>query len=390
MSPRETVPALGTRGGPASYRRGSEGASVALHVRRFADAAWSFLYARGTRYAREWNGAGAEEAAGGRAGMEPLAGQSVHVDAQVAQAARRARLDGSTGIVQGPVMKPAVWTWEVPVYFWFGGIAAGASFVALACDLAGDRRSAATARKLALAGVAPCPPLLISDLGRPARFLNMLRIFKPRSPMSMGAWCMSAFASLAVASVASDLAGRSRVGRAIGAVNAVIGGYLGSYTGVLLASTAVPLWARSRLFLGPIFVATAAATGAAATRLVLVAGGLPEGHPTRRALGRIETASMASELVLSGVNERRLGPLARPLSEGQPGRLFKLGKGAVASGHALRLARRRLGRPAHDLASVLYLVGGLAFRQAWVAAGHVSADDDRVVAETARAHDDAG
>ena len=170
----------------------------------------------------------------------------------------------------------------------------------------------------------------------------------------------------------------------------MVGGYLGSYTGVLLASTAVPLWARSRLFLGPIFVATAAATGAAATRLVLVAGGLPQGHPTRQALGRIETGAMASELVLSSFNERRLGGLAGPLSEGRSGRLFKLGKGAVLSALALRLARRRLGRPAHDLASVLYLAGGLAFRQAWVAAGHASADDDRAVVETARAGRSAG
>lgn len=384
MSPRQTTPALGVPGGPASYRRAVDGAPVALHARRFADAAWSFLYARGSRYASERSGVDAEVAAVGRTDAESLAGQNGRVDAEVARAARSARIDAPLGAVQGPVMKPAVWTWEVPIYFWFGGIAAGASFVALACDLAGDRRSARAARKVALAGIAPCPPLLISDLGRPARFLNMLRIFKPRSPMSMGAWCMSAFGSLAGASVLADLTGRDRVGRGIGAANAVVGGYLGSYTGVLLASTAVPLWARSRLFLGPIFVATAAATGAAATRLVLVAGGLPIGHPTRQALGRIETGAMATELVLSSLNERRLGTLAEPLSEGRSGGLFKLGKAAAGSGLALRLARRRAGPAAHHLASVLYLAGGLAFRKAWVAAGLDSARDDRAVAEMAR------
>ena len=72
-------------------------------------------------------------------------------------------------------MKAPVWTWEVPLYFWFGGLAAGSSFVALACDLAGDRRSARWARLVALGAVAPCAPLLIADLGRPLRFLNMLR-----------------------------------------------------------------------------------------------------------------------------------------------------------------------------------------------------------------------
>ena len=102
-----------------------------------------------------------------------------------AQAAREGELPT---IIQGPIINPPVWTWEVPLYFWFGGIAAGSSFVALACDLAGDQRSAAVARKVALGALAPSPVLLIIDLGRPGALLNMLRIFKPRSPMSMGAW----------------------------------------------------------------------------------------------------------------------------------------------------------------------------------------------------------
>ena len=93
----------------------------------------------------------------------------------------------------------------------------------------------------------------------------------------------------------------------LGGANAVLGGYLGSYTGVLLASTAVPLWARSRMFLGPIFVTTAVATGAAATRLVLVAAGLPDTHRTRHALGRVETGAIAIELAMSSYNEYRLG-----------------------------------------------------------------------------------
>jgi formate-dependent nitrite reductase membrane component NrfD len=88
--------------------------------------------------------------------------------------------------------------------------------------------------------------------------------------MSMGAWCLSAFGGLGAAAVLAELAGRSRLG-SFGAGNALVASYFGSYTGVLLASTAVPVWARSRLLLGPIFACTAAATGAAAARLVLVA-----------------------------------------------------------------------------------------------------------------------
>src|SRR5436305_1219804 len=82
------------------------------------------------------------------------------------------------------------------------------------------------------------PLPLIADLGRAERFLNMLRIFKPRSPMNLGAWCLMAFSGGAASSVAADLLKRRRLARAFGAMNAVLGGYLGSYTGVLLASTA--------------------------------------------------------------------------------------------------------------------------------------------------------
>jgi hypothetical protein len=356
---RDTTPAIGTRGEPPFGERTGE--RVDLHVGEWRDGRWSYLYGEDTAY--------------GSAAPDLEA---------IRDAARRARSGPPPERVQGPVMKPPVWTWEVPLYFWTGGIAAGSSFVALACDLAGDGRSAAVARKVALAALVPSPPLLVMDLGRPERFYNMLRVFKPRSPMSMGAWALTLFGTLAAAAVAADLLGRPRAARALGAANAVVGGYLGSYTGVLLASTAVPLWARSRLFLGPIFVSTATATGAAACRLVLVATGLPVGHPTREALGRVEMGAMTAELVLSQVNERRLGHLAEALERGRPGRLFKAAKWSVRAGLALRLARRRGGSAAHHLASVLHLAAGLMFRCAWVGAGPPSARDDALVAETAR------
>jgi polysulfide reductase-like protein len=361
------TPAVGAPGGPAEWRPAEPGGRVELHVGEWRDGRWSYLYGPDTDYAAE------------RADREG-----------VAAAARRARTGDVPPVVQGPVMKPPVWTWEVPLYFWFGGIAAGSSFVALACDLAGDHRSAVVARRVAMAALAPSPPLLIMDLGRPERFINMLRVFKPRSPMSMGAWCLSVFGTLGGAAVAADVLGRPRAARGLGAANAVVGGYLGSYTGVLLASTAVPLWARSRLFLGPIFVSTAAATGASATRLVLVAAGLPPGHPTREALGRVETGAMAAELALSTINERRLGRLSAALEHGRGGRLFKAAKWGVRTGLALRLARGRGGPWTHHLASGLYLGAGLAFRYAWVAAGRDSARDDEAVARMARARATAG
>jgi formate-dependent nitrite reductase membrane component NrfD len=358
---RDMTPALGTRGAPARYRRAVEGAAVALARRAWGDARWSFLFRSDTGYATEQPRPGEIEAAG-----------------------RRMRTGELPEAVQGPIIKPPVWSWEVPLYFWFGGIAAGSSFTALACDLASDPRSAATARKVALGAVAPCPVLLMTDLGRPLRFLNMLRILKPRSPMSTGSWCITTFGSLAAVSVGADVLGRPRLARALGAANSLLGGYLGSYTGVLLATTAVPVWARSRLFLGPIFVATATATGASATRLVLAATGLPRGHPTREALGHVEAGAMLAELTLSTINERRLGRLASALTEGAAGRLFRAAQLGVAAGLGLRFLSRRLGPRAHHAASVLYLGAGVAFRFAWISAGRASSADDEAVALTAR------
>ena len=366
-SERDTTPALGTPAMPASWKRAEEGAPVALHIGEWRDGRWSYLYGADTDYGLEVDGDGD---GGVRARLRDLP-----------RGDRDRPFDEDR--IGGPMIHGPVWTWQIPIYFWFGGMSAGASFVALACDLAGDERSARIARRVSLAAVLPSPPLLIADLGRPARFLNMLRIFKPRSAMSMGSWALVTFSTSTAASVGLDLAGRHRAAKALGGFSAVVGGYFGSYTGVLLAATAVPVWARSRLFLGPIFVATATATGAAATRLVLVATGLPEGHPTRRALGTVETGAMAVELALSSVNERRLGDLAPALEHGRAGTRFRTAKGLVRTGLALRLARR-FGRPAHDLASVLYLVAGLLFRQGWIEAGKASAEDDLAVAKMAR------
>ena len=247
---RDMTPATGTGPQPAFGRKTGE--PVALHRRR-TTRSWSYLYGD-TDYAGEARAKGT---------LPPL------------------------GEVGPGMLKAPVWTWEVPLYFWTGGIASGSAFVALACDLAGDHRSARIARLVSLGALAPSPPLLILDLGRPERFYNMLRVFKTRSPMSMGAWALTLFGNLIAGAVGADLLGRERTARALGGATAIVGGYLGSYTGVLLASTAVPLWARSRLFLGPIFVCTATATGAAATHLVLVGA-----DPSRRA-GRCATSRRA-------------------------------------------------------------------------------------------------
>ena len=364
---RDVTPAVGTHGQPAGWERAVEGAPVALARPGWEDARWSYLYQEDTAYA--------------------VRDGEVDRDA-VARAARAAREGDPPAQVRGPVLKPPVWTWEVPLYFWFGGIASGSAFAALACDLSGDHRSAVWARRAALGALAPSPVLLVLDLGRPERFHHMLRVVKPRSPMNLGAWALTTFGTLIAGAVGADLLGHGRAARRLGAATAVVGGYLGSYAGVLLATTAVPVWARSRSFLGPIFVSTAAATGASATRLVLVAAGLPRDHPTRLALERVESGAMLVESALAQINERRLGRLAQGLHDGRPGRLFRAAHALVYAGLATRAVRgplRGAAEPARHAGSLCFLAAGLCFRYAWVGAGPPSARDDEAVALMARA-----
>ena len=167
----------------------------------------------------------------------------------------------------------------------------------------------------------------------------------------------------------------------------MLGGYLGSYTGVLLASTAVPLWARSRLFLGPIFVChrdrhrRGGRPGSRSSP-----PGCPRGHPTRVALGAVETVAMGAELAaLAGQRAPPRRPRRRRCTRAGPGRLFRAAKWLVRAGFALRLRAGAAGRRAHDVASVMYLAAGLLFRFAWVEAGKASARDDEAVARMARA-----
>ena len=115
-SVRDTTPALGSHASPAPWRRAIEGARVAWHRPAWADARWSYLFGPDTDYARPGEADG------------------------VAAAARRMRAEGlpPPELIHGPFLQPPVWTWEVPLYFWFGGVAAGSSFVAAGCDAVGD------------------------------------------------------------------------------------------------------------------------------------------------------------------------------------------------------------------------------------------------------------
>lgn len=250
-----------------------------------------------------------------------------------------------------PLLKPPVWTWEVPSYFFVGGAAGAAAFIGFAAHLTGaGERLARDARWIAAIGANISTPLLIADLGRPERFLYMLRVFKPKSPMSVGAWIVAAFGAASTAAVI--VRGRPRT--IATAISAVLGLGMATYTGVLLGATSIPVWSRHARIL-PIHFG-ASALGSAAAILDL------RGHE-QRAVRRLALAAALAESVVGATIERGERPdLTTRI-------------GGVLSGPVPLLIRLLHGksRRARQAAAVSTLLGSLITRFAWVEAGKRSA-----------------
>jgi formate-dependent nitrite reductase membrane component NrfD len=311
--------------------------------------------------------------------------------------------DPPHGYYNYPVVRRPVWTWEIPPYFWLGGIAAGAFLTASLAQRLGsteDRRYAADGFYLAAVAVAPCAPMLIADLGRPERFHHMLRIFKPLSPMNLGAWALTAFSALAVARAIARAAETGLFGGPFGALTrllpkplieltgALTGLVLAGYSGVLLASTNVPLWAKSKL-LGGLFMASAMSSGSAAVTLAAAPRGAPDA--TLHRLATLESAASLGEMAMLTGYLAQSGKTARPLTSGRFSAPFWIG--AVGAGTLLplllhRLARRRRGRTLQSLsmlASACAMAGSLALRWTIFEAGKDSAEDQAASFELSKA-----
>ncbi len=256
-----------------------------------------------------------------------------------------------------PLLKPPVWTWEVPTYFFVGGAAGAASILGVAAQLTGgDKDLVRDARWIALIGSALSAPLLVSDLGRPERFLNMLRVFKPQSPMSVGVWTLTGFGG---ASSAAALVPYKPV-RDVAAVGAAATGLLMmTYTGVLLGATAIPVWKEHVRLLPMHFGASALASAASLLEL------RGHRHPVLNALA---LGAAVFETIAAVALETGHDPVSAPLREGRSGTLTRLG--GLLSGPIplfMRLMGSRKG------AAVASLAGSLLTRFAWVEAGKVSA-----------------
>ena len=266
-----------------------------------------------------------------------------------------------------PIIKPPVWTWEIPVYFYVGGLAGASAGVSRLAEATGNDALAGRAAVVAAAGAVASPALLISDLGRPARFLHMLRMFKVTSPMSVGSWTLAAFGTAAGAGLLDRLAGgRLPGGRAARTAAGILGLPLSSYTAALVTNTAVPVWHESRRILPFVFTA-----GAAASSGALLTALTPAEHaaPARR----LAAGGAAVELAATQLMHRRVGALA----DAYHSPADTASTAALAAGALLIAAAARRSRPAAVAGGALVTAGAVLARWAVYKAGFASAEDPR-------------
>jgi len=316
-----------------------------------------------------------------------------------------------TGYYNYSVLRAPLWRWEIIWYFFFGGLAAGSYTIATIASLFGskeDRVVARTGYYLSLLALLPCPPLLIKDLGRPEKFLNMLRIFKVKSPMSMGVWGLMIFSLFSGLTAVIQGARDGLLGRWWGAnmlarlpqklialPGTAFGIFLGGYTGVLLAATSVPLWSRSKR-LGAIFVTSALSTSVALISCVLRIVGAPT--KVLRKLERLEWVSISIEIIGLLTFLRESGRAARPLvgtaptEHGMTFWRFMFGAGLVLPWLLQTFQLVKKTPPSRKkerggvglLISLLVLVGGYLLRRTIVEAGRTSSMDGHTTLWNAR------
>lgn len=299
-----------------------------------------------------------------------------------------------------PMLQPPVWKWEIATYFFLGGLSAGAYMLArVAARFGGKRYKDVTNAGTAIAAAAfvPCAPLLIHDLGDRMRFLYMLRVFKPQSPMNLGSWVLTGYSATLSLAAINQWRKASKEGQALsatlpeplvqvadGVVETVIDGaglplaiLLAGYTGVLLSTTATPIWARNP-WLGALFSASAVASGAEAIDLALqIASPHAEESPACRPIRQIAQVAKAAEAVAMVGYLNEAGNHAKPITEGKYAnwhRYGAIGLGLVVS-TACALAPIKNPKTRRALrigGAIAGLAGGFALRWALTQGGRES------------------
>lgn len=304
-----------------------------------------------------------------------------------------------------PVIRAPHWGWLVILYFFLGAIAGGTYTIGTIANLfSRDRGLERAARHLAFQAVLPCLVLLVLDLGRPERALNMFRIIKLRSPMSLGAWALLGLSLAASVSAALqamvDVSGKDLlpgVRRTVGILGLPFSIFVSGYTGILLAATNIPLWRRSYLLAGPTFIASAFSSSFAALSLLLELGG-DEREDTARGIARAEAVSLGTELVMLTAGMVHLGTAGKPLTTGRYGKIFWPGVylGGILAPLCSQLSgpvRGRSGSRSRRVSTaLLVLSGSFILRMLMIFAGRESAirpeDYFEYTRRTSHAHED--
>jgi formate-dependent nitrite reductase membrane component NrfD len=283
-----------------------------------------------------------------------------------------------------PVIKEPTWTPEIPIYFFTGGLAGASAGLAFVARLTGRKKLARAATANAFAGVAVSPLLLISDLGKPTRFLNMLRVFKVTSPMSVGSWIISAEGGLLTITFVHEFFGwlPKPLARVAEAIAAALGMPLATYTAALIANTAVPVWHEGRTELPFAFAGgSAMAAGGAAALLAPTEAG-----PARR----LAIIGAATEAISMELSKKKMGKVAEPYKTGMAGKLERATMACAGAGAALAVfAEVRRDRRAGVAGSALMLAGSMLGRWMVFKAGFQSAAAPQYTVEPQRQRLDA-
>jgi hypothetical protein len=269
-----------------------------------------------------------------------------------------------------PVVKETVWGPDIPSYFFLGGLAGASSVLAAGAHLTGRQELARAAKCGAAGAISLSMAALTHDLGRPARFMNMLRVVKVTSPMSVGTWIVSAYTPLALAAAAAAVTRKlPRAGLAATLGAAVLGPAVASYTAVLIGNTATPAWHEAYRELPFLFVGSAAAA----------AGGF--GMLTVRPEQATQAATLAvlggaGELAASRMLLRRMGTAVEPYQRGRAGKLMAAGRILTSAGLAGAVLGSR-SRVAAPLAGAALLAASALTRFGIFEAGRASARDPK-------------
>ena len=277
-----------------------------------------------------------------------------------------------------PVLKAPVWKErEIGGYLFLGGLAGASSLLGAGAQLTGRPELATRVKVVATSAIALGAVALVKDLGKPSRFANMLRVIKPTSPMSVGAWLLAGYGPATAVAAAAAVTGRmTGIGTAATATAAVIGPAISTYTAALVADTAVPAWHAGHRELPFVFAGSSAT---AAGGMGLIFGPTDQAGPARR----LAFAGAAVEAVAARAMTHRGGVPAEPYHQGRAGGLMRAGQALTAGGLAVAWLGRR-HRLAGVVAGAMLTASSAATRAGIFAAGTQSVADPRYVVEPQR------